>query len=85
MIAVHLLAQRRDIRNELHVPPGLQIFGELVDAIVAVRQFLAAALESRHDAGAGYVLRRRLVVEQPGKSGNVRGVGSDDSEAQIGR
>ena len=76
--------QRGDVGHDLHAPLRVQLLGELVHAPRCSPGYPAAALEGRHHARAGDVVRlRRVVVEHFGERRHVRGVGADDPQAEV--
>jgi hypothetical protein len=64
--------------------PARPFLAEFVNSLITVRQVLAATFESSDDTRAGNMLRRRPFIEQLRKRDDVRRIGPDDAQPQIG-
>ena len=81
---IDLRTERANLRDELDIPLGLQLFGELVHARPAGFDVRASAFVSRDDSRAVHVIVLRAAVKCFGKCDDMRRIGADDGQAQVG-
>ena len=81
---IHLREQGGNVRHDLDAILRLDLFGVLIHPIPTLFEILATSLIRRHHASAGDVVRVRRIVQNRRKGGDMRRVGADNSDPQIG-
>src|SRR3569623_1882025 len=83
--AIHLGTVSGNVRHNFYTVCIVYLFGEALDARGAVGNIRAAALVRRDNMKAGHKTGRGGIVEFLGEDWHVRGIGSDNAEAEIAR